>query len=33
MEHGASEVVRSEIAKGDKAARDAEVGLLAWLWG
>jgi ankyrin repeat protein len=33
LEHGASEAVVSEIAAGEKVARDAEVGILAWLWG
>ena len=33
LEHGASQQVLDEISAGEKAARDSEVGILAWLWG
>ena len=32
-EHNASGYVLQELEKADKVARDAEVGILAWLWG
>ena len=32
-EHNASGYVLAALEKADKEARDAEVGLLAWLWG